>query len=95
MIADLSDTRAGTGSDNIVMAKTISAVRNVSMHGVICQNPPVTVQDLNSVLRACALEADRAAINTGTDLENSNSNEIGCKPEIKREMRKEFGFCVD
>ena len=39
-ITDLSDIRTGPGSDNIIMAKTIAAVRNENIYSVVCQNPP-------------------------------------------------------
>ena len=67
-IADLADIRTGPGSDTIIMAKTIAAVRNIDVYSVVCQNPPAKVQELNSVLRSCALEADRAAVKSGTKM---------------------------
>lgn len=65
-IADLSDIRTGPGSDTIIMAKTISAVRDVDVYSTVCQNPPSILQDLNSTLRSCALEKDRQDIKNGT-----------------------------
>ena len=72
-IAELSDMRTGPGSDVVIMAKTISAVRDIETFAPVCRNPPADLQALNSSLRSCALEADRAIIRGNTDLNTSFS----------------------
>ncbi len=59
-ISDMSDMRTSPGSDEIIMGKLISSVRSNAIFSVVCQNPPDKIEELKSVLRSCALEADRA-----------------------------------
>lgn len=39
-ISDFTDVRTVPGSDSFIIGKTISAVRNVDIFKVVCQNPP-------------------------------------------------------
>jgi len=72
-VSELADMRTGSGSEADVMAKTISAVREVDAFSHVCRNPPKGLQALNSALRSCALEADRATIRRS----NNSSGYIG------------------
>ena len=94
-VKDLSDIRTGPGNDSILMAKIIPSVRNVSIYSIVCQNPPVKVQELISVPRSCALEADRADINKSKAGDDGKENGIGYKTEIKKRVRKEMGYYID
>eukprot|EP00171_Calliarthron_tuberculosum_P022068 IDg22068t1 len=58
-IGDLADMRTGPGDEAVITAKTIAAVRDIDTFSIVCQNPPEKLQDLNAILRSCALEADR------------------------------------
>jgi len=58
-ISELADMRTGYGSDEDVMAETISEVREVDAFSHVCRNPPKGLQALKSALLSCALEEDR------------------------------------
>ena len=90
-IANLADIRTGPSSDTIVIAKTISAVRNVDIYSIVCQNPPIELQELNATLRSCALEADRAIIRNGS----SRDTKLVYKNEIDKMMDEKAAFYVD
>lgn len=64
-IADLADSRTGPGSDTIIMAKAIAAVRDIGVYSTVCQDPPTNVIDLNSTLLSCTLETDRQDMTAG------------------------------
>lgn len=85
-IADLADIRTGPGSDVIIIAKTISAVRDIKEYKVVCQNPPDNLQDLNSVLRSCALEADRDIVK-GNGPKNDTNDGFAYKSDVKNIVR--------
>lgn len=53
------------------MAQTIAAVRGIKVFELLYRNPPTHLQALNSALRACALEADRATLRR--DMEQGGS----------------------
>ncbi len=61
-VYELDDMRTGSRSDEYIIAKALSAVREVDEYSYVCRNPPKGLQALNSALRSCALEADIAAI---------------------------------
>ena len=84
-IADLADIRTGPGSDAVIMAKTLQAVRDVKAFAMVYKHPPKEIQDLNASLRSCALEADRERIrhaenassyNTTTEYPNKKDCEV-------------------
>lgn len=58
---ELADIKTGSGRSSDVMAKTIAAVCGVEAFKLLCQTSSKQLQALNCVVRACALEADRAA----------------------------------
>lgn len=66
-ILELADIITGYGHSADVMAKTISAVRDVKAFDHLCRNPPRGLQELNSALRSCALEADCEVIRATTN----------------------------
>ena len=56
----------------------------------MCQNPPVNVQDLNSVLRSCALEADRVALKAeNNDGGNQDGVVFKTMSQVRNMVRKE------
>lgn len=61
-ISALADIKTGSGHSSNVMAKVIAAVRVVEAFKLAYRNPPRELQVLNSVVRACTFEADRAAL---------------------------------
>lgn len=69
--------RTGSGHSADVMAKTISAVRDVTAFSHVCSNPPRVLQELNAALRSCALEADREAVRATSNPTGYMANEAG------------------
>ncbi len=61
-IVELGDMRTSHIGEDDIMAKTLSAVRDVAAFAGICANPPDELQALHSSLRSRALEVDRLEI---------------------------------
>lgn len=59
---ELANMRPGSEDSAERMAKTVAAVRRVKMFSLVSRNLPQEVQELNSALRSCALEANRSMV---------------------------------
>ncbi len=64
-ITNLSDMRTVPVSDDILIGKIISSMRDVLIFSVVCRNPPDELQALIAVLSRCVREAGRAQIRNG------------------------------
>lgn len=73
-ISELSAIRKGSWSSSYIKENIIAAVRDIEIFEIVCRNPFKKIQELNSTLRAFALEADCERLKTYS----SYNGQISC-----------------